>query len=100
MSLAIHSDLSAMLLIWAIIIKRLFHVKMLFPITQPHPLCDTIFYSYFGEMEGKKLRGCRICSVCAYSSKQATLSMLISFMHMKKECIGQADEKCLQFINC
>jgi len=67
-----------------IILKRLFHVKMLFPITWPRPLCDAIFCTWFGKKWkwGNKFRGREICLVYAYfSSMWAWICLL-----QKNEC--------------
>ena len=53
-------------------------------------LCDTILYTWFGKKwkRLKKFWGWKICLVYAYFFKHLSLSMLTSFMLIKKECIG------------
>ena len=50
-------------------------------------LCDTILYTWFGKKwkRLKKFWGWKICLVYAYFFKHLSLSMLISFMFIKKE---------------
>ena len=52
-------------------------------------LCDTILYTWFGKKwkRSKKFWGWKICLVYAYFLKHLSLSMLISLMLIKKECM-------------
>ena len=63
----------------AIILKRLFQAKMLFPNTKPCPLCDAIFTLDLGRNggEGKIPRLGNIFIICLFSVHMS-LSMFIS----------------------
>ena len=56
---------------------------------------DIILYTWFVKKEKrwKKFWGWKICLVYSYFSKHLSLSMLISFAHIKKEC-SYAMESC------
>ena len=52
-------------------------------------LCDTILYTWFGKKwkRLKKFWGWKICLIYAYFFKHLSLSMLISFMLIKKKSV-------------